>query len=81
MRVNTKRARRERCGSGMQTYVHGVAAGGLLARVALSQSPEDGVGQGVLAEVGKKGLVDLEGREVGCTYISRWPHVAARCGR
>lgn len=45
--------------------VHGVATGGLLAGVALGKSPEEGVGQGVLAEAGEDGLVDLEGREVG----------------
>lgn len=45
--------------------VHGVATGGLLAGVALGKSPEEGVGQGVLAEAGEDGLVDLEGGEVG----------------
>jgi hypothetical protein len=45
--------------------VHGVATGGLLAGVALGKSPEEGVGQGVLAEAGEDGLVNLEGREVG----------------
>ena len=45
--------------------VHGVATGGLLAGVALGESPEEGVGQGVLAEAGEDGLVDLEGGEVG----------------
>lgn len=45
--------------------VHGVAAGGLLASVALGESPEEGVGKSVLAEAGEDSLVDLEGREVG----------------
>ena len=45
--------------------VHGVAAGGLLAGVALCKSPEEGVGESVLAEAREDGLVDLEGREVG----------------
>jgi hypothetical protein len=45
--------------------VHGVAAGGLLAGVALGKSPEEGVGKSVLAEAGEDSLVDLEGREVG----------------
>jgi hypothetical protein len=45
--------------------VHSVAAGGLLASVALGKSPEEGVGKSVLAEAGEDSLVDLEGREVG----------------
>jgi hypothetical protein len=45
--------------------VHGVATSGLLAGVALGKSPEEGVGQGVLAEAGEDSLVDLEGGEVG----------------
>jgi hypothetical protein len=46
--------------------VHGVAAGGLLASVALSQSPVEAVGQSVLAQVGQDLVVDFEGGEVGC---------------
>ena len=49
--------------------VHGVATGGLLAGVALCKSPEEGVGQGVLAEAGEDGLVDLEGGEVGWVWM------------
>ena len=52
-------------GGNGQTHVHGVAAGGDLAGVALGQSPEDGVGKGVLAEVGEQLVIDLEGGEVG----------------
>lgn len=47
------------------THVHSVATGRNLAGVALGQSPVEGVGKGVLAEVGKQLLVDLEGGEVG----------------
>lgn len=47
------------------TYVHGVATGRDLAGVTLSQSPVDGVGKSVLAEVGDELLVDLKGGEVG----------------
>jgi hypothetical protein len=48
-----------------KTHIHGVAAGRDLAGVTLGQSPEEGVGKGVLAEVGEQPLVDLEGGEVG----------------
>lgn len=44
--------------------VHSVATGRLLAGVALSQTPEDGVGKGVLLQVGEDLLVSLEGGEV-----------------
>lgn len=47
------------------TYVHSVAAGGLLASVTLSKSPVQAVGESVLAEVGEDSVVDLESREVG----------------
>jgi len=33
--------------------------------VALSESPEEGVGEGVLLEVTERLLLNLEGREVG----------------
>lgn len=47
--------------------VHSVATGRLLAGVALSQTPEDGVGESVLAQVGEELLVGLEGGDVlGC---------------
>lgn len=45
--------------------VHGVAAGGLLARVAFGKSPVKGVGKSVLAKAAEDGLINLEGREVG----------------
>jgi hypothetical protein len=48
-----------------KTHVHGVATGRDLASVALGQSPVEGVGQGVLAEVGEKLLIDLESGKVG----------------
>lgn len=47
------------------TYVHGVSTGRDLAGVTLSQSPVDGVGKSVLAEVGDELLIDLKGGEVG----------------
>jgi hypothetical protein len=40
--------------------VHGVATSGLLASVALGKSPEERVGECVLAEAAENGLVDLE---------------------
>jgi hypothetical protein len=46
------------------THIHGVTAGRDLAGVALGQSPVEGVGQGVLAEVGEDLLIDLEGGKV-----------------
>lgn len=51
--------------SGVVTYVHGIATGRHLASVALSESPEEGVGEGVLLEVTERLLLNLEGREVG----------------
>ena len=45
--------------------VHGVAAGRLLAGVALGQSPVEAVGQSVLAKVGEDLVIDLERGEVG----------------
>lgn len=45
--------------------VHGVTARGLLASVALGETPEERVGQSVLAEAGEDGVVNLEGGEVG----------------
>lgn len=52
------------------THIHGVAAGRDLAGVALGQSPVEGVGKGVLAEVGQYLLLDLESGEVGYTIQS-----------
>lgn len=46
--------------------VHSVATGRLLAGVALSQTPEDGVGESVLAQVGEELLIGLEGGDVLC---------------
>lgn len=46
------------------TYVHGISAGRDFASVALGQTPVDGVGEGVLPQVGQKLLIDLESREV-----------------
>jgi hypothetical protein len=60
--------------------VHGVAAGGLLAGVALGKSPEERVGECVLAEAGEDGLVDLERREVGWIgMLVLWQHGIRRC--
>ncbi len=47
------------------THIHGLLAGGDLAGVPLGQGPVEGVGEGVLAQVGEELLVDLEGGEVG----------------
>lgn len=47
------------------TYVHGIATGRHFASVALSESPEEGVSEGVLLEVTERLLLDLEGGEVG----------------
>jgi len=52
------------------THIHGVAAGRDLAGVALGQSPVEGVGKGVLAEVGQHLLLNLESGEVGYTIQS-----------
>lgn len=54
------------------TYVHSAAAGRDLAGVALGQSPEKGVGQSVLAEVGDLVLISLEGKEVCYFPISEF---------
>jgi hypothetical protein len=53
------------------TYIHSVSASRLLASVAFSQRPVEGVGETVLAQVGKDGLVNLEGRNVGCAGFPR----------
>lgn len=52
--------------------VHGVATSGLLAGVALGKSPEERVGEGVLAEVAQDGVVNLERGEVccSCQYVN-----------
>ena len=60
-----QKTRRRVQGEDGQTHIHGVAAGGDLAGVALGQSPEEGVGKGVLAEVGQQLVINLEGGEVG----------------
>lgn len=52
-----------------KTYVHGVATSRLLAGVAFSEGPVEGVGQAVLAEVAQKLLVNLERRDVGCRKL------------
>jgi hypothetical protein len=57
-------------GGNVVTHVHGVAAGRDLAGVALGESPVEGVGKGVLAEVGEHLLLDLESGEVGYTTQS-----------
>lgn len=53
-----------------KTYVHGVATSGLLAGVALSQSPVKGVGHAVLAKVLEDRVVDLERRNVGYIMLA-----------
>ena len=50
---------------GRRTHVHGVATGRDLAGVTLAESVVEGVGEGVLAEVGKDLLINLESGEVG----------------
>lgn len=47
------------------THVHSLLTSGDLAGMTLRQGPEEGVGQGVLAQVGEELLVDLEGGVVG----------------
>ena len=54
----------------LETYIHSISAGRLLARVAFCQGPVEGVCQGVLAQVAEESLVDLEGREVGCKFLA-----------
>jgi hypothetical protein len=49
----------------VSTYVHGISAGRLLAGVTLSESPEEGVGKAVLAEVAENLLINLESGEIG----------------
>jgi len=48
------------------TYIHGITTSRLLTGMAFSESPEEGVGQGVFTEVGKNFVIDLEGGEIGC---------------
>ena len=50
---------------GRRTHVHGVATGRDLAGVTLAESVVEGVGESVLAEVGKDLLINLESGEVG----------------
>ena len=47
------------------SVVHGVAAGGLLAGVALGERPEEAVGERVFGHVGQHFVVDFEGGEIG----------------
>jgi hypothetical protein len=47
------------------SIVHGVSSGRDLTGVALSKSPEEGVGKTVFAEVAENGVFNLESREVG----------------
>jgi hypothetical protein len=49
----------------IETYVHSVSSGRLLAGVTLSQGPVEGVGKAVLAEVAESIVLNLEGRDVG----------------
>lgn len=53
-----------------KTHVHGVAASGLLAGVALGKSPVEGVGQGILAEVSEGVVLNLESIDVGWSMVS-----------
>lgn len=53
------------------TYVHGVSSGRLLAGVALGESPVEGVGEAVLAEVGEGIVLNLEGGDVGYIIFTR----------
>ena len=55
----------EKTWDGRRTHVHGVATGRNLAGVTLAESPVEGVGEGVLAEVAKNLLINLESGEVG----------------
>lgn len=49
------------------TYVHGISSGGDLAGVAFSQSPVQVVREAVFAEVVQGLVINLKGRDVGCT--------------
>jgi len=53
-------------------YIHGALAGRLFTGVALCQSPVEGVGKRVLAEVGQELLINLEGGKVGCSESSQY---------
>lgn len=47
------------------TYIHSVTTCGYFTSVAFSKSPEQSVGEGIFAEVGKNLVVNLESRKVG----------------
>jgi uncharacterized protein (DUF697 family) len=58
-------------GGSIVTYVHGVSSGRLLAGVALGESPVEGVGEAVLAEVAEGIVLNLEGGDVGYIGFTR----------
>jgi hypothetical protein len=53
------------------SVIHSVSASRLLAGVAFGQSPVEGVGETVLAQVSQDGIVNLKGRNVGCAKFPR----------
>ena len=59
---------------------HGVPAGRLLASVAFSERPEERVGEGVLAHVGKDSVVDFEGGEIGYRKSASLTSQGGVCG-
>lgn len=55
--------------SDRSTYVHGISPRRLLASMALSKSPEEGVGESIFAQVTEHLVVNFESSVVG--YISQ----------
>ena len=49
--------------------VHCIAARGLLARMTLCQAPEECVRESIFSQIGKEGVIDLKGGEVGCLLL------------
>lgn len=47
------------------THIHGITTSRDLAGVAFGESPEEGVGQSIFAEVGEGLVLELESSEVG----------------
>jgi hypothetical protein len=47
------------------TYIHSITTSRLLTSMTLGESPEQGVCQGIFAEVGEDLIVNLESSEVG----------------
>jgi len=52
------------------TYIHSITTSRLFTGMSFSKCPEESVGQGVLAEVGKDFVIDFESSEVGWGWMS-----------